>query len=325
MSARPCGAAVALLPVPLSDEVPCLSRAKDVGQMMPVRLRCLRAIVAGMLGVMAGAIAAFGGAAAAEIQTQPWPSRVQAVYAVSFAGLNIGTFEFNSVVTGTGYHLTGRAHLSALLGAFEWQGNTRAQGMLASGMPRPNSYAFDFRSNTKAGQIKMSFADNKVTGVLAQPPMPTSASAVPLKDSHLQDVLDPLSAIMALAGAQGGRARGVNACGRRLSVFDGKQRFDLVMSYKGQSKVSEAQPSGQPNIVYVCRVRYVPLAGHVANEESKAMAQELGIEIWLRPVPNAGLLVPYQVVIPTAMGPATLTSQKVEITTQGQGQIAFIY
>ena len=300
-------------------------RAKDLGQMMPVLLRSVRTLVATVVGAIVLLTTPLVSAFSGPSQAQNWPSRVKADYGVSFAGINIGTFEFNSVVTGSGYNLTGHAHLSALLGAFEWKADTRTQGILAAGVPRPTGYSFDFRSNSKAGQLKMSFADNKVSSLLVQPPALPTMGVVPLKDTHLQDVLDPLSAIMVLAGAQGGRGRGPNPCHRRLAIFDGKQRFDLVLSYKGQSQVSEAQPSGQPNIAYVCRVRYVPIAGHKQNEETKALVQELGIEIWLRPVPSADLVVPYQVVIPTAMGQVTLTSQKVEITTQSQGQIAFVY
>lgn len=293
--------------------------------MMSVLLRCIRPLLGTILGAMALLTAPLVPAFSNPSQAGTWPSRVQAVYGISYAGLNLGTFEFNSVVTGSGYHLTGRAQLSALLGAFEWKSDIRTHGVLSAGTPRPTGYSFDFRSNSKSGQVKMSFADNKVASVLTQPPMPSPAGTVPVTDAHLQDVLDPLSAIMVLAGAQGRRISGANPCGRRLAIFDGKQRFDLVLSYKSQSRVAEAQPSGQPNMAYVCRVRYVPIAGYKPNEEIKTMTQETGIEVWLRPVPSADLFVPYQVVIPTGMGQVTLTSQKVEITTQSQGQIAFVY
>ena len=65
-------------------------------------------------------------------------------------------------------------------------------------------------------------------------------------------------------------ARGVaaaNPCDRRLPIFDGKERFDLVLSYKGQMKVSEQQPSGQPGMAHVCRVKYQPIAGHKVEAE----------------------------------------------------------
>ena len=93
-----------------------------------------------------------------------------------------------------------------------------------------------------------------------------------------------------------------NPCDRRLPIFDGKERFDLVLSYKGQMKVSEQQPSGQPVIAHVCRVKYHPIAGHKVDTENSFMATTDGIEVALRPIPSANVLMPYQITIPTLVG-----------------------
>jgi hypothetical protein len=143
---------------------------------------------------------------------------------------------------------------------------------------------------------------------------------VPVKDQHLKDVLDPLSAVMALL--RGGMAQ---PCGRKLAIFDGKQRFDLLLSPRGQRRITETRPSGQPGLAFVCRVRYVPIAGYKMNEETKSMAESSGIEVALRPIPTANLLVPYEVTVPTIAGPAKLTSQRIEIETAGRGQIALVH
>jgi hypothetical protein len=108
-----------------------------------------------------------------------------------------------------------------------------------------------------------------------------------------------------------------------LPVFDGKQRFDLVFTYLRQQAVAEARPSGQPGVAFVCRVRYVPIAGHKMNADTRHMATTDGIEVWLRPVPSAALFVPYQITIPTAAGTATLTSERVNIVTRSE-QIALV-
>jgi len=53
-----------------------------------------------------------------KMEAAPWPSRVEATYKVSFAGLDIGDFKFQATVNGGTYSLAGNAELSALLGAF---------------------------------------------------------------------------------------------------------------------------------------------------------------------------------------------------------------
>lgn len=254
-----------------------------------------------------------------KMEAAPWPSRVEATYKVSFAGLDIGDFKFQATVNGGTYSLAGNAELSALLGAFTWSGATRSAGSVAGDAPKPQGYTFDYRANSRGGSVKMNFADGAVSQVSAVPPSPPSPGSVPVRDQHLKDVLDPLTAVMALS-----RGRASNPCGRKVSVFDGKQRFDLLLSFRRQQRITELRPSGQPSIVYVCRVRYIPIAGHKNNDETREMAANAGIEIALRPIPSANLLVPYQITIPTAAGTATLTSQKVEIVS-GRRQIALVH
>ena len=72
----------------------------------------VRLTAAGVLA--AGTAGASGGAFAAE----KWPDRVVARYDISFAGFDIGHFEFASQVEGRTYSLRSSAKLSALLGAF---------------------------------------------------------------------------------------------------------------------------------------------------------------------------------------------------------------
>ncbi|MFM9847617.1 MAG: DUF3108 domain-containing protein [Hyphomicrobiaceae bacterium] len=252
----------------------------------------------------------------------PWPHEVQAVYKVRFNGFDVGTFEFNSTVQAQTYTLTGNAQLSALLGALTWKGETRTAGALSANTPKPAGYTFDFNGIGKSGSIKMGFAGDNVASVSHMPPLPPQTDIVPVRDAHLKGVLDPLSAVMALARTA---TSGGDPCKRKLSIFDGRQRFDLMLTFLREERIVEAKPSGQPDMALVCRVQYVPVAGHKLNEETQHMATTSGIEIALRPVPSANLFVPHQITVPTIAGSATLTSHWVQITTQRNGQIALVY
>lgn len=263
------------------------------------------------------ALAAFLPAAAAA--DDGWPSKVSAKYKITFNGFDIGSFRFDSSIGPRSYSLTGSAELSALLGAFKWTGATRSSGALAAGEPKPADYAFNYKSNSKKGSVAMTFSGGRVANATVVPPSSQSKRTVPLTERHLEGVLDPLSAVMAMS-----RGRQTNPCGRTISIFDGKQRFDLELSYRRQQNVIEAKPSGQPGVAFVCRVRYVPIAGHKDNDETRTMAANTGIEVALRPIPSANILIPYQITIPTALGSAVLTSQRVEITT-GMRQIALVH
>jgi len=272
-----------------------------------------------LVPILAGVVAfATGGVLAS--RAEAWPATVRAVYDVNFNGFNVGTFEFLSQSEEQSYTLTGNAQLSLLLGAFTWIGETRAFGLMANPAPKPAAFAFDFRANTKTGSTRMDFANGKVFDIRHSPPAELKADTVPLREQHLKGVLDPLSAILVIA-----RYSNPDPCDHRLPIFDGKERFDLVLSYKGQVKVSEQQPSGQPAIAHVCRVKYQPIAGHKIDAENSYLATTDAIEVSLRPIPSVNVLVPYQITIPTMVGYATIVSKRVEIESPGLPQIALLH
>jgi hypothetical protein len=264
--------------------------------------------------IVASLLTFVGGGGVESAVAGPWPATIRAAYEVNFNGINVGTFEFEAQTEDESYSLTGNAHLTLLLGAFTWIGETRAFGMLADQVPRPAVFSFDFKANNKTGSTKVDFGEDSVLSVKHNPLPTPKSDVVPLRDQHLRGVLDPLSAVMVVSNYSK-----ADPCERRLPIFDGKERFDLVMTYKGEVKVSEQQPSGQPAIAHVCRVKYRPIAGHKADATTDA------IEVSLRPVPSANILVPYQITIPTMLGYATIVSKRVEIDSPGRPQIALLH
>lgn len=276
--------------------------------------------VSRVLALLALAAATMGAARPADAaDASIWPSRVTAEYRILFNGFDIGVFRWQSVIHDQTYSATGDANISAALGAFTWEAHTRSAGKLET-MPRPAGFTYDFNGSGRSGSVKMSFTNDAVSSVVAVPPLMLKSGMVPLREQHLKDVLDPLTAVMAMS-----RANGPNPCGRKLAIFDGRQRFDLAFTYRRQERVTETYPSGQPTIAFVCRVRYIPIAGHKINDETKAMSQNFGVEVSLRPVPSANLLVPYKISIPTAAGTAELVAQRVDIETPGRRQIALVH
>jgi hypothetical protein len=277
--------------------------------------RSICCFLAGLVSLV-GLVSGSGAPAAAE----SWPATVRALYEINFNGFTVGSFEFQSQAESQSYTLTGNAHLSVLLGAFSWAGSTRSFGMIVDQAPKPASFTFDFKSNLRAGSTTLGFSDGAVTNVMNLPPMVTSDPIIPLREHHLKGVVDPLSAIMMLT-----RSATVDPCDRRIPIFDGKERFDLLFSRKGEMRVTEQAPSGQPGVAIVCRVRYLPIAGHKIDSDTKFMAANDGIEVALRPVPSANVFVPYQISIPTMAGSATIVSKRVEIVSPGKPQIAMLY
>ena len=270
------------------------------------------ALCVGSLALLAAGASELGAADA-------WPSSMRVHYAVVINGFDVGSFEYESQAEQQSYSLTGSARLSILLGAFTWEGETRSSGTIA-GEVKPASFSFDFKSSLKTGSTSFAFADDAVTSITQQPPPVANPEAIPLREDHLKGVIDPLTALMVLS-----RGSPSNPCQRRIAIFDGRERFDLVFRYKGEVRVSELTASGQPAIALLCKVRYLPIAGHKVDADTQFMAANEGIEVALRPIPAANLFVPYSITIPTRVGIASLQSKRVEIVTPGKPQIALLH
>jgi len=239
----------------------------------------------------------------------PWPASVKASYSIEFNGFNIGSFDFDASVHGKTYVLSGDAKISALLGVINWRGMTRTAGRVRGIAPRPATYSFDYQSGSKGGSINMGFKANRVTAISAIPAQAVGGT-VPLQPKHLKRVLDPLSSLMAMT-----KAKGKDPCARRLPVFDGKQRFDLILSYAGRQRI---RSGGRDAVGYVCSVRYRPIAGYQPNAQTQKMANSTALRIVLQPISGARLLVPYQITIPTIAGSITITSKRISVATPNE-------
>jgi len=246
------------------------------------------------------------------VAMEPESYQVSATYKITLNSFAIGTLRYESSVGFNGYVVESQIELSALFGAVSWKGKTRSSGTLNGARPQPANYSFDFRGSIGAGAVHLGFGEAGVSSLSIRPARSLAADTVPLKGKHLKGVLDPLSAVLAMT-----RTEGKSPCGRKVAIFDGQQRFDLELYYRRQ------QPLGQGKAI-VCRVKYRPIAGYRANDETKTMSRSTGIEIAFRPVAGTGLMVPDQIAIPTISGPIGLKAQRIDVKTSGNRKIALV-
>ncbi len=255
-------------------------------------------------GLLAGAI---GPATAAG--KGPLPANVDAVYRVNFTALgDIGHFRFNSKIDGDTYTLTANAKIDTTM--FDYRGDMASKGAVTrTGVTaQPADYNYTYKQKTflkkkKVKALNIAFTGPSVAKVT--PFDPPSPQAVPVTSEQLKNVLDPLSGVMALS--LGNLA---DPCTRKLPIYDGKQRFDVVFT-----------PARRAGTDYVCNVKLLPVSGHKPGEGSTSVIKGK-IELVMRPVPKANIVIPYSVTVPTIVGTATLTSDHVDITMPDQQRIA---
>lgn len=264
----------------------------------------IAAAMAGSIGTVAAADAA-------------WPTNVAARYKLSFNGFEVGKYQFQSTFNGKSYSATSSASISALFGAFTWKGQIASNGVLEPAKPRPTAYQLTFKSKSKEGSVTLGFDKDAVKSIALVPQKKPNPEAVPVKEADLKNVYDPMSAILAMTHAQADKP-----CGRTIPIFDGKTRFNLIMSYKGEQKLTGKADGGQPQKLVLCNVKYQPVAGHKPKDFQKPWVDYDSMEIAMRPVPAAHTFVPYRVTISTTLGSAVMSAEQVNITSADKSLIA---
>jgi hypothetical protein len=241
------------------------------------------------------------------------PAQVKAVYRISFGMLGeIGTFKFSSGIEDEAYTLTAQARIDTAV--FDYAGFMTSTGSVFSTDAKPADYTFRYKqkavlSKKKAKSLSIAFDRKGVKDVVFVPPERASPKAIPVTEEQLQNVLDPLSGVMALSLGNLDRP-----CEQRLPIFDGKQRFDLLFT---PTSGRPQKPGGD----WLCHVRLIPISGHKQGQGQDSVITG-AIEVLLRPVPKANILIPYRVTVPTIIGAAELKSEKVDITMPDQQRIA---
>jgi hypothetical protein len=241
------------------------------------------------------------------------PVKVDANYKITLNGFDLGTFTFKSNVGRSGYKLDTDVQISALLGVFHWRGVTHSSGTLKSRSPQPADFRFDYESSVRNGSVAMGFGKEGLDRLTVLPATAEAADTVPLTRAHLKDAIDPLSAILTLTHTDA-----PSPCGRKVSIFDGKQRFDLDLRFARKEPVEGMR--GETAVV--CRVKYIPIAGYRPTPETRDLAATNGIEITFRMVPQAKLMLPQSVSVPTAAGEARINLERVNIEIPERGQVA---
>lgn len=252
-------------------------------------------------------------------------SRLAAVYTIRFAGIKLGKFEVWSNLNEESYSLRGKGKLKFITGLlFEIKGGTTSAGAVTKNGPKPTSFTFDFKTKKHHGKLAMIFKGDAVSQVTAQPPFVENPKDIPVTAAHVKGVLDPMSAMFFTATATKRNADG-SICPGRIPIFDGKQRFDLHLSYIKTVQVKKRGKRGYRGPAVVCRIKYVPIAGYKpGNSGIKFMMDTDKIEVWLIRVPKNGMYVPYYISIPTPYGTASATSIGLQIEIPGQEIIAVI-
>ena len=225
---------------------------------------------------------------------------LSAQYSVKLIGLPLGTATVSTSVDANGYQVEANARLSGIASMVSnSKGAATASGAIAQGRVAPNGYATTSSNAKTTRTIRIGMTAGNVRAAEITPPFEELPGRIPLTEGHKRGVADPLSAlVMPVPGA--GPVVGPDACNRTIAVFDGWTRFDVTLRYVGTRAV---KTKGFQGNVAVCAARYTPVAGHRPDRPgTKFMAENKNMEVWLAPVGNARVVMPYRISVGTMVG-----------------------
>lgn len=258
---------------------------------------------------------AFGAAAlamaAADIAGNPTQAqgRLEARYEATLGGLPVGKGAWLIDVRDDQFSATLNGSTSGLVQVVaSGRGRSAVTGTVSGGQPAAAAYASSIVSGKKVDEVRMLMSGGTVKELIAEPPTMPSPNRVPLTEAHRRNVTDPMTAAI-LRAPGNGDTFSPEVCKRTLSIFDGRMRYDLQLSFKRLETV-RSERGYQGNVV-VCAVYFSPVAGHVAERPViKYLVNQRDAEMWLAPIAGTRLMVPYRLSVPTPLGLAMVQARE---------------
>lgn len=240
--------------------------------------------------------------------------QVAATYHVEFTAFNLGDFHLTATLANSKYELKAKGKFSFISGMiYRASGRTEATGELSKNGAEPSQFGVTYKGGNKKEERRISFANGAVDEISIVPLKKPSPRSVPITADQLENVLDPLTAAFLSVRANGSPTYR-EICQRTLPVFDGKQRFDIILTPKRSERALKGAPAGISDPLAVCRVKFVPISGYRPDHPGiKFMTQTEDIEVWLVSVPRTDLYIPYRIVLPTTWGSGVATLSEIKL------------
>jgi len=235
--------------------------------------------------------------------------RVEARYTASIAGIPIGTGSLIVVIGEDRFTAAASGRVSGLLRALVGgEGSAAAHGVVSGGRLVPERFAVHLRADQSTDDVRIGFDAGIVKEVVAEPTLPPSTDRVPVTAADRDGVTDPMTAALMPVDATGD-VFSPAACQRTLAIFDGRQRFDLALSFKRLERV-EAQDGFQGSTL-VCAITYRPISGHRPGRAAiQYLMEATDMEAWMVPIAGTRILAPFRITLPTPLGPALLEADQ---------------
>jgi Protein of unknown function (DUF3108) len=227
-------------------------------------------------------------------------------YAVSFLGFTVARSTFDSTFGNDTFSVKGRVASAGLAELFDsTRGTISSTGRFDGKTTQPSAFRVDYTEGAKSQTTAIRFRGGAVTKTVNVPPLKKRGNDwVPLQQSHLRSVTDPISATLVRADSLG------EVCGRTIRVYDGEMRADLRLEPESENAL--AVPGFEGKTV-TCRVRFVPVAGYRQGRRAlEFLKNRSQIRIAFAQLGTTGVYAPVHAKVGTQIGTLTVSARRFE-------------
>jgi uncharacterized protein DUF3108 len=242
---------------------------------------------------------------------------LSARYSVTMLGIPIGEGDLTVKLGRDAYSISANGGAAGVLAVFmDGKGNAETTGKVRDGRLVPASFVYGAIELGERHDLKMTL-NNGVASTIEIDGPPPGPERVPVKDEDRHGIADPLSALIIHNEAAHNEA--VNgslapaSCNRTLPIFDGRRRYDLVLSFKRVDPAAETEAA-----TLVCNIVLRPISGHRAKSPiTSYIADQQDMELAFAPIAGTRLLAPVRLSVPTLIG--TMAVQATQLAA-GRGR-----
>ena len=141
----------------------------------------------------------------------------------------------------------------------------------------------------------MMLSNGNVTDYTAEPALIPMPDRIPVSDADRRGVVDPMTSALTHVDGTGDPV-GPGACNRKVSVFDGRVRYDLQSEFKRVESVKAEK--GYQGAAAVCALYFRPISGYVPDRAAIKYLIALRDAESLVPIAGTRVLVPFRFAMP---------------------------